>query len=65
MKQIEFFEYLRTHKWRRDALKMQAENNGDGAFYFYLGSIFGDLDINGWESETFIDKVCEICDTEF
>lgn len=47
----------------------KAADKSDGCFYFELGvelgGIFGDLNINGWESDTFIDKVCKICNIEF
>jgi hypothetical protein len=65
MKQSEFLQYLKGSKFRKNQLKRAVINGGDGGFYFTLGTIFGDLNINGWESETFINKVCAICNIEF
>lgn len=65
MKQSEFLNLLKTNKFYQRKLQNAVQNGGDGMFYFTLGQIFGDLNINGWESETFIDKVCKICDIEF
>ena len=65
MKQSEFLSRLRRNfDWQRN-LQKALNRHGDGGFYFCLGSIFGDLGIDGWESEAFIDKVCKICDIEF
>jgi len=54
----------RNFDWQRN-LQKALNRHGDGGFYLCLGSIFGDLGIDGWESEAFIDKVCKICDIEF
>lgn len=66
MKQSEFLTELKRNKRYQLRLKNALGVYGnDGAFYFELGSIFGELGILGWESERFIDRVCNICDIEF
>ena len=60
MTQKEFFTILQKSKTMQRKLKKAAEES-DGCFYFELGGIFGDLNINGWNSDTFIEKVCKIC----
>jgi len=66
MKQSEFLALLQTNKRYKSKLKNAlGELLNDGEFYFALGEIFGELNINGWESESFINKVCKICDIEF
>ena len=63
MTQKEFFTLLKSSERMQSKLKKAAEES-DGCFYFSLGEIFGCLDINGWESDTFIEKVCKICKIE-
>ncbi len=65
MKQKDFFTILQSNKKMQRDLKDAVLKGGDGLFYFTLGGIFGDLNINGWESDTFICKVCKICNIEF
>ncbi len=65
MKQLEFLARLQRNSYWQRNLKQAADRRGDGGFYFELGTIFGDLGINGWESEAFINKVCQICNIEF
>ena len=65
MNQKEFFSILEKSKTMQRDLQNALLQGGDGLFYFTLGGIFGDLNINGWESDTFICKVCKICDVEF
>ncbi len=60
MKQKDFLSLLQSNKRMQLKLKKAAAKS-DGAFYFELGVIFADLNINGWESDTFIGKVCKIC----
>ena len=60
MKQREFLSILQESKRMQRKLKKAAEES-DGCFYFELGGIFGDLNIQGWESDAFIEKVCKIC----
>lgn len=64
MKQNEFFTLLESNKRMQSELQRALKNGGDGLFYFTLGEIFGNLGINGWESDRFIEKVCEICNIE-
>ena len=64
MNQNEFFTILQKSKTMQRKLKKAADES-DGLFYFELGAIFGDLGINGWDSETFICKVCKICNIQF
>ena len=61
MKQREFLSILQKNKKMQRDLRNALIEGGDGAFYFTLGVIFGDLNINGWNSDTFIGKVCKIC----
>lgn len=65
MKQSEFLSRLKRNSYWQRNLRKALERSGDGGFYFALGSIFGDLGIDGWESDTFISKVCKICELEF
>ena len=65
MKQREFLSILQKDKKMQRDLQNALLKGGDGLFYFTLGGIFGDLNINGWNSDTFIEKVCKICDIEF
>ena len=65
MKQSEFLDRLKRNSYWQRNLRKAVERNGDGGFFFELGTIFGDLGIEGWESETFIDKVCKICNVEW
>ena len=64
MKQREFLSILQNDKRMQRELQDAILKGGDGLFYFTLGGIFGDLNINGWSSDTFICKVCKICDIE-
>ena len=61
MKQREFLSILQKDKKMQRDLQNALLKGGDGLFYFTLGSIFGDLNIQGWNSNTFICKVCKIC----
>ena len=64
MKKHEFFnELTRNRNWQSRLIN--AARRSDGNFYFTLGEIFGELEINGWASESFICKVCNICEIEF
>lgn len=65
MKQKDFFTILQNNKRMQRKLQDAVLKGGDGLFYFTLGVIFGDLNINGWESDAFIEKVCKICNIEF
>ena len=65
MNQKEFFITLQKSKPMQRKLQSAASRGGDGLFYFTLGDIFDQLNINGWDSDTFINKVCKICDIEF
>ncbi len=65
MTQKEFLTLLERNKWMQSKLQTAVKNGGDGLFYFSLGEIFGDLGINGWESDRFIAKVCKMCDIEW
>ena len=60
MNQREFLSILQKSKSMQMKLKKAAAKS-DGAFYFELGVIFSDLNINGWDNDTFIEKVCKIC----
>lgn len=66
MKQSEFLAMLtNSNRYKCKLRNALGEHLNDGAFYFALGEIFGELEIVGWESDTFISKVCKICDIEF
>jgi len=65
MKQKEFLIELNDNKGWQHRIQKAVERNADTGFYFTLGEIFGELKINGWESETFIDKVAKICNVEW
>ncbi len=64
MTQKDFLSLLQSNKRMQLKLK-KAFDESDGLFYFELGGIFGDLGISGWDSETFICKVCKICNIQF
>ena len=61
MKQREFLSILQKDKKMQRDLRNALLEGGDGAFYFTLGVIFSDLNINGWDNDTFIEQVCKIC----
>ena len=61
MKQREFLSILQKDKKMQRDLRNALLEGGDGAFYFELGVIFSDLNINGWDNDTFIEQVCKIC----
>ncbi len=65
MNQKEFFTILQNDKLMQRKLQDALLKGGDGLFYFTLGVIFGDLNIQGWNSDAFIGKVCKICNIEF
>ena len=64
MNQKKFLSLLQGSKRMQSKLKKAADES-DGYFYFELGSIFDDLNIQGWESDAFIEKVCKICGIDF
>lgn len=64
MKQLEFLDCLRS-SWRMQLVLKGAADRVCGDFYFEIGEILGDLGIEGWKSDAFILKVCEICEIEF
>lgn len=66
MKQSEFLDLLKkSNRYQNKLKKALGPLLDDGAFYFALGEIFGELGIDGWVSDIFIVKVCKICDIEF
>jgi hypothetical protein len=65
MKQLQFLSILSSNKLMKSRLTLACEAGGDGTFYFELGRIFGELKIKGWDSDAFVDKVCNICGIEF
>lgn len=65
MNQKDFFTVLQSNKRMQRKLQDAVLKGGDGLFYFTLGGIFNDLNIQGWESDAFIEKVCKICGIDF
>ncbi|MCL2041692.1 MAG: hypothetical protein FWG84_06610 [Bacteroidales bacterium] len=77
MTQQEFLKDLKRNKrWQRSllgsAIKATGDNGSeynlitdDADFYMSLGMLFDEMGINGWESESFIDKVCKTINAEW
>lgn len=63
MTQQEFFTVIEKNKNFRNLLISSSES--DTEFYFALGQIYGILNIKGWESDLFIEKLCKKLNIEF